>query len=77
MVWGRIMAIYYVSKKESSKGQHEVHCIGCTYMPKDDARLYLGDYMSCKSAVRKAGDFYHEVAGCQHCCSLAFDERIT
>ncbi len=64
------MAKYYVNKNAQSNGDHEVHKLGCGWMPAVENRIYLGDFSSCSAAVREAKRHYNQVNGCYH-CSLA------
>ena len=61
------MAKYYVNKKKDSKGDHEVHKQGCRWMPKEENRIYLGDFTSCEQAVSTAKAYYDHVNGCYFC----------
>lgn len=61
------MAYYYVNKNAQSNGDHEVHKSGCTYLPKIENRIFLGDFITCRSAVTKAKDYYSQVDGCYYC----------
>ena len=61
------MSVYYVNKNPQVNGDHEVHKQGCNYMPDDLNKVYLGDYLSCRSAVTKALEFYSKSNGCFHC----------
>jgi hypothetical protein len=64
---GTAMAHYYVNKNAQSNGDHEVHKEGCSYMPEDHNRKYLGNYDNCRDAVRKAKESYTQVNGCYYC----------
>lgn len=61
------MAKYYVNKKAQTNGDHEVHTTGCSWLPKTDNRIYLGDFSNCKDAVKKAREYYTKVNGCYYC----------
>ncbi|GAA4271470.1 hypothetical protein U6A24_12860 [Aquimarina gracilis] len=61
------MARYYVNKYSQANGDHEVHKQGCSFMPLSENRIYLGDFSSCKPAVRKAKEYYQKVNGCYYC----------
>ena len=61
------MARYYVNENAQSNGDHEVHKEGCSFMPNVENRIYLGDFTSCHSAVRKAREFYSQSNGCYYC----------
>ncbi len=64
------MARYYVNKNAQTNGDHEVHKIGCSWLPNDENRIYLGEFYSCYLAVTEARKYYTQVDGCKH-CSLA------
>ena len=38
------MPVYYVNKKAQDNGDHEVHEAGCSYMPEDENRKFLGSF---------------------------------
>lgn len=61
------MARYYVNKNVQTNGDHEVHTTGCSWLPKIENRIYLGDFSNCKAAVKKAKDYYLQVNGCYYC----------
>ncbi len=61
------MARYYVNKNAQSNGDHEVHRQGCTFIPLSENRIYLGEHTRCKSAIRKAKEYYNQVNGCYYC----------
>lgn len=61
------MAKYYVNKNAQSNGDHEVHKLGCAWMPAVENRIYLGEFSSCSGAVREAKRYYNQVNGCYHC----------
>jgi len=63
------MASYYVSKKAQTNGDHEVHAVGCRWLPLPENRVYLGDYSSCRPAVREAKRHYDQVNGCFYCAN--------
>ena len=61
------MAYYYVNRNAQSNGDHEVHKVGCSFLPQESNRIYLGDYTSCSAAVRKAKTHFTQVNGCYYC----------
>lgn len=63
------MARYYVNKNGQNNGDHEVHTTGCSWLPKPENRIYLGDFASCKPAVKVAKTHYAQSNGCAHCSS--------
>ena len=60
------MATYYVNNRAQSKGDHEVHKSGCSFMPSD--KKYL-DYSNCKDAVKEAKKTYSAANGCYYCAN--------
>ena len=61
------MARYYVNKNQQSNGDHEVHREGCSWMPAEHNRIYLGQFATCRGAVSEARKHYHQVNGCYFC----------
>lgn len=62
------MAHHYVNRNAQSNGDHEVHKQGCSWMPSEVNRVYLGNFDSCAPAVRQAKSHYSQVNGCYYCC---------
>jgi len=61
------MSHYYVNKNAQSNGDHEVHTTGCSYMPNNENRIYLGDFSRCSQAISEARKHYSQVNGCYYC----------
>ncbi len=61
------MASYYVNKNPQPTGEHEVHKSGCSCMPIEIHKKYLGNFTNCHAAVRKAREYFTNVDGCKHC----------
>jgi hypothetical protein len=61
------VAYYYVNKNSQSNGDHEVHKSGCSYLPAEANRLYLGTFETCAPAVREAKKTYPQSNGCYFC----------
>ncbi len=59
---------YYVDKNRQLEGEHEVHKEGCSWMPSDENRIYLGEFYMCRLAVEEAKKHYFMVDGCYACC---------
>ena len=59
------MTNYYVNKNAQSTGEHEVHKDGCSFMPSE--WIYLGDFSTCKEAIKEARKHYSDVDGCYFC----------
>lgn len=58
---------YYVNKNAQSNGDHEVHTTGCSDMPKEENRIFLGSFETCSEAVIAAQKHYTKVNGCFYC----------
>lgn len=61
------MARYYVNQNQQSNGDHEVHRDGCSWIPAQQNRIYLGQFLSCPPAVREARRYYAQMNGCYYC----------
>ncbi|MFT7900241.1 hypothetical protein VBY74_09680 [Tenacibaculum ascidiaceicola] len=61
------MARYYVNKNAQANGDHEVHKLECSWIPKVENRIYLGEFDNCKDAVKEAKKYYSKVNGCYYC----------
>lgn len=59
--------LYYVNKREQPTGEHEVHTSSCIYIPSEENKMFLGNFDSCRDAVREAGKHFDSVDGCRHC----------
>ncbi|MFK2618999.1 hypothetical protein ACIXQ7_21330 [Bacteroides fragilis] len=45
---------YYVNKNAQPTGEHEVHALGCKYLPSEENRIYLGFFTNSRDAIREA-----------------------
>ena len=61
------MKKYYVNDKAQSNGDHEVHHENCSFLPSVLNRTYLGNFSSCKDAVKEAKKKHSQVNGCFYC----------
>lgn len=61
------MARYYVNKNAQDNGDHEVHKVGCSFLPMEENRIYLGDFDTCGPAVLEARKYFSQVNGCYFC----------
>ena len=61
------MTKYYMNKNAQSNGDHEVHKEGCSWMPYPENLLYLGDFLNCNGAVKKAKEYDPDADGCYFC----------
>ncbi|MCD2461730.1 hypothetical protein ACHHZ9_25195, partial [Enterobacter cloacae complex sp. 2024EL-00232] len=62
------MALYYVNTNKQANGDNEVHVSGCTYLPSELNRRYLGSYDYCSPAVTEAKRLGYNANGCYFCC---------
>jgi hypothetical protein len=60
-------AVYYVNRNAQKSGDHEVHTTDCKQGAKEENRLYLGTFESCRDAVRAAKKHYRQSDGCHYC----------
>jgi len=63
------MGYYYVNKNIQKNGDHEVHKPGCSFMPKSENRMFLGEFPGCRGAVVEAKKYYLQSNGCYYCCN--------
>ena len=59
---------FYVNKNAQNNGDHEVHRATCSWLPDEENRLYLGDFITSQQAVNQAKKYYTQVNGCYYCC---------
>lgn len=63
------MGEYYVSNNVDENGRHEVHQEGCSNMPNEFYRTYIGQYCNDVEAVESCRkNFYPNCDGCYLCC---------
>lgn len=67
------MAKFILNQNQQSNGDYEVHnrTTGCTYMPKVENQIDLGDHITCHGAVAYArGQWPNaKINGCYYCCN--------
>ncbi|MBI4932116.1 MAG: hypothetical protein HY841_15265 [Bacteroidetes bacterium] len=61
------MSKYYVNTHAQANGDHEVHKEGCAWMPHENHKRYLGDFLNCQDAVREAKKIFAQSNGCYYC----------
>lgn len=61
------MAYYYVNKNKQANGDNEVHVLGCSWLPSEHNREYLGNFNTCGPAVAEARSRGYNANGCYHC----------
>ena len=62
-----LMAQYILNRNPQPTGEHEVHKVGCTFMPKPENRIPLGEHLNCYGAVQEAKKHARNVDGCKFC----------
>lgn len=60
--------VYYISRKAQKSGDHEMHVLGCDYMPSEKNVRLLGVFFSEEEALEAAREIYAESDGCYYCC---------
>ena len=60
---------YYFYDQKDKNGNHEVHTVNCSFLPSPENRTYIGDFSSCKAAIRSAESTYslRSFDGCFYC----------
>ena len=58
---------YFVHKEKHPNEDHEVHKEGCSKMPRDEHRKFLGIFNKCRDALKEARRDYQQVNGCKQC----------
>jgi hypothetical protein len=61
---------YFVAREAKTNGVHEVHDQTCRWLPASENRIFLGEHLSCHTAIIEAKRYYKQVNGCKR-CSLA------
>jgi hypothetical protein len=64
---------YYVNKKAQTNGVHEVHRLGCRFLPKAEHRINIGPFNNVQEALKEALKTHPTAKGCPSC--LDFDMR--
>lgn len=63
---------YVLNKNVQANGDYEVHNLstGCSWMPKPENQINLGNYPSCREAVAYAKLKFSNarINGCKYCC---------
>lgn len=66
------MTRYYLNKNAQPTGEHEVHKSTCSFLPKEENRVYLGLFSNANEAVKEAKSRGYKTAdGCYFCSSEA------
>lgn len=61
------MKSYYIDTEKSIFQENEVHERGCHRLPKKENLEYLGDFVSCHTAIKEARKKFEDVNGCYSC----------
>ena len=67
--------IYYISRRAQKSGDHEMHVLGCNYMPSEKNARLLGVFFSEEKALEAAREIYPESDGCYYCCKKTDTDR--
>ena len=62
-----MIAKYYVAVRPQTNENHAVHKEGCPFLPDDDKRIYLGEFISGYEAVSESQHFFSKTKGCLFC----------
>lgn len=62
------MEHYFVTMNQHAGDEHEVHKDGCPYMPANEQRLYLGEFVDGLAALEEARKYYPKAIACRWCC---------
>ena len=64
------MAQYYLNRIRQETGENEVHRLGCSFMPRLENRIKLGNQYHCQSALAEAIRIRPSwtIDGCIFCC---------
>ena len=62
------MTHYFVDNSAQPDGVHEVHAVGCRRMAID--KQYLGDFLTCESAVVEARKQFWQTGSCARCMDV-------
>ncbi len=62
------MAFYYLNNNLQPSGEHEVHVEGCSWLALAHSTTFLGNFLSCQSAIAAARNYRWNVDGCYYCC---------
>lgn len=73
-VRNQVASGYYINKNAQPNGDHEVHRLGCAYIPDKENRIYLGNFCSCHKAISEARKHYPRVNGCYYCMAECHSE---
>jgi hypothetical protein len=60
-------AKYYVAVRPQTNENHAVHKEGCPFLPDDEKRIYLGEFISGHEAVKESHHFFLKTKGCLFC----------
>ena len=67
------MQRYYLNKKAQTNGTHEIHRLGCRFLPKSERRICLGLFNNIQDAIKEALKT-HPTSKCCPAC-LEYDRR--
>lgn len=68
------MPRFYVNKYSQSQHSHEIHTTGCSFLPFEKNRIFLGNLEDCKAAIIEAQKYFKQVNGCYYCSKACHTE---
>jgi len=69
------MSMYYLCRSELANGDHELHAEGCTYLVDPGDCIELGEFDSCRAAMREAKQCFEQCNGCVSCCHACHTQQ--
>lgn len=71
------MPTYYVNSNSKGRGNHDVHKMGCGFLPKkEENRIKFGVFSCCDEAVEEARKLYPRADGCYYCSRDCYEELV-
>lgn len=68
---------YYIHTRRNNDDFYEVHIEYCMHMPSGYFRRLLGDFHSCKAALKEAKRLgYIKANGCLWCCGASHEPKL-
>ena len=70
------MQHYYFNQNTDAQGNHQVHAVGCSFLPNIENQTYIGYEPDCHAAIRRAIANTNQTNfnGCYYCCKPCHKE---
>jgi hypothetical protein len=62
-----MLTTYFIAIRPRSNEHHTIHRIGCPFMPDDEKRIYLGDFISSHDALSAGKRHFRKSDTCRFC----------